>query len=361
HKRAQRVRTALYSLLGLLVLIVITIFSLDYFANFPRERFARKYSYWQRAWYGFKSAARVVYLSLVTDLPDIKNTKLPVVEVYLKGKRLDKLTENLPDSGRIFQKGKVLIKRDNKQKTYKAQLKFRGDSVHHWAFPQKSWRVKLSGTALYNGIKEFNLNVPRSPTQLSNWLGYKMAQMAGITTTPEAFFTQFRLNRNFDGVRIFLEQPDYYFLRRKNLPLGKIFIGDIKTEDIYGLRRRKLLYKTPLAWEVRTPIPQYDNSRKEIKALIDTLEKNSWEPYKRFYALQDIVNIDSVLKVIALLEIVGSVHIDNTHNNKLYFNPYTGKFSVIPWDTLAYFWRNYGLDINRNFLFRDILTIPEWQ
>ena len=41
---------------------IVLLGSADYFANLPRERFARKFSYWQRVQYGFSQSLRAVWL-----------------------------------------------------------------------------------------------------------------------------------------------------------------------------------------------------------------------------------------------------------------------------------------------------------
>jgi len=170
---------------GLACLFVVA----DYLANLPRERAAKKYREEQRIRLGFETALNIADVTINREQSDPKNTKLPIAEIYIRGKKLDKLTEHLPKSGRHFEKAKVKIG----GKEYKAKVKIRGDSINHWAFPAKSWRVELSGSKFYDGMKSFNLVVPRVKFQLANWLGYEIARrIGGELLVPESNLVHFR-------------------------------------------------------------------------------------------------------------------------------------------------------------------------
>lgn len=355
QRRRACFRVALrYSIL-VLCLVVIAAGTADYFARLPRERAAKNFSYLKRVQLGLETAYRAVTLKLNEHPADPKNTQLPIFEIFIKGKRLDKLSEKLPESGEKDQKAKVKFE----DKEFDAMVRFRGDSINHWAFPQKSWRVSLEKGKFFEGMQSFNLTVPRVETQISNWLGYKMAEQFDDLLVPYADFVHFRLNRRFDGVRMLLEQPNQDFLRKRNLPYGKIFVGDIDSQQIYGDTPRKAIYRDVSAWQVRGP--GEDVLTSEMADLVDVI-KNEFNPYKLFDRMQNLVDMPAMLEYMALLELVGSVHVDETHNGKYYFNPVTGKFQPIVWDTVAYMWKNSkGLDLGTNSLFRAVLGIPEWR
>ncbi len=351
RRRRKFVRYALF----LIVVGFVLNGVLDYLANMPRERYAQGFSYFERVWLGTKKAFRLTQLSLEANHEDLKNTQLPVTEIYIKGKRMDALQKHLPQTDLDLEKAKVRLG----GKIYDAEVRFRGDSVNHWAFPNKSWRIVLRDGKFYQGMNEFNLNVPRVRTQISNWLGYQMAERMGGLLVPHAEFVHFRLNRQFDGVRLLLEQPNQDFLRRKRLPVGKIFVGDIESEQIYGGEERPLLYFHPDAWKVKSPTEEEGN--KELRALSDIIKKEH-DPYRFYDRMQALVDIPALTKYMAFLELVGSVHVDETHNGKLYFNPDSGKFSPIVWDSVAYFWKNeMPLDMGTNALFRVTNSNPEFR
>lgn len=326
-----------------------------YVSRLPRERHARNFSFAEKVIYGISNSVKATYLKMTAIQSDPGNTPLPIAELYMKGHRFDRLTENLPVSGRDYQKAELKIG----DKTYKAEARFRGDSINHWAFPARSWRVKLRKGKFYNGMEYFNLVVPRSDNQIANWLGYQMAERFEGILVPETEYVHFRFNRRYDGVRMLLEQPNQDFLRRRNLVPGKIFNGDISSEHIYGEESRKHLYKDSSAWEVESPTDNIQNI--EMVELLRIIREEH-DPYRFYELMQRIVDINGVMNYIALLDMVGSVHVDETHNGKFYFNPISGRFSPIGWDTVAYFWKNrHQLDFASNSFFRVLLSNPAFR
>lgn len=350
-KKNKKKKLLKLSFLIVILLVVGFEFSI-YLSKLPRERHARKASYIEKVKLGLEKVWTTSFFTLNADHEDPK-TKLPKVEIYIKGKRLDKLNESLPDSGKDEQKAEFKIK----DKNYKVGARYRGDSINHWAFPNKSWRVILSKDKLYNGMKTINLNVPRVESQISNWLGYQMADAFGDILVPKTDIVHFRLNRQFDGIRLLLEQPDLEFINNRNLPPGKIYVGDIDSTHIYGGIERKRIYRDNTAWKVESATP--DVSTREMNELLRIISEEH-NPYEFYYKINQIFNVPALVKYIALLELTGSVHIDETHNGKYYFNPYSGRFSPIAWDTVAYFWKNNkGTDLSPNSLFRVVLSNPE--
>ncbi len=354
-RRQNLLRKCLKFLFFIILFSIPIVYSANYFSKLPRERYARNFSFFKKFKTGFKKAFNSTWLTLSAFHEDPKNSELPIVELYIKGKRLDKLSEDLPLSGKDFQKASILLDK----KEYKTLARFKGDSINHWAFPQKSWRITLAKDKDYEGMRSFNLNVPRVDTQISNWLGYELGKTLTTALSPEARMVHFRLNRKFDGVRLLLEQPDQEFLRRRNLPVGKIFIGDINSEQIYGNVPRKHIYKDSSAWEVRAP--SENTSVDEVNELLRII-RDVHDPYEFYKQIEGILDIEATLQYMALLELIGSVHVDETHNGKFYFNPVSGKFIPIVWDTVAYMWKNNkSFDLASNSLFRVILSNPEFR
>lgn len=352
HKRRNRLRAFGKVIMILLPLCISLVFLFNYLARLPRERFAKRMGYWERVKLGGTKAFYSTYLTLSADEPNPKETRLPIFELYIKGKKLDKLVSNLPDSGKEYQSARIKVG----GKEFKAEARLRGDSLNHWVFPNKSWRVYLAKDKFYEDMKEINLNVPRVETQIANWIGYEMGRRFDHLLVPFAQNVHFRLNRVFDGVRLLLEQPNQDFLRRRNLSPGKIFVGDIDTAQIYGNVPRKKLYQDPSGWSVRGPDDNVGLS--EIEELIKVINSEH-NPYAFLYKMRELVDLDAITEYMALLELVGSVHVDETHNGKYYLDPTNGRFVPIVWDTVAYLWKNTReSDLAPNGLFRVLLSNP---
>ena len=301
-------RRLAYGFLVLFCLILLGWGVCYFLANLPRERRAAGYSFLQRAKLGAFNVLSATRLTLNNSEDDPVASPLPKVELFLDGKSKEALISNLPSSGEVFQPAYIRVDGD----AFQAEAKLRGDSINHWAFPQKSWRIKLRPGQLVDGMGAFNLNLPRSATQLENWMGNELARrMEQGLLTPFSEMVHFRFNRVFDGVRLFLEQPNEDFLTRNGLPQGKIYVGDISTEDIYTLnKRRKLLFDDLSAWELRGGGVGEAASKYEMEALFKVL--NEKDPLVRARSLYALVDISKELAYMALLELVNSTHIDNT-------------------------------------------------
>lgn len=342
---------------------VVAATCVDYLARLPRERSDAKRSYWDRVGLGANFAWTALTGSLTAPSENIPKSKLPVAEIYLPGAKLDALNRALPKSGREFQTGLVRID----GKVHKAKLRYRGDSINHWSFPQKSWRVRLSRGKFVRGMSELNLYLPRTPDQVSDVIGYEFARRMGLQLVPEANFVQLRLNRRFDGTRVLLEQVTQNFLSVRERVPGKIFVGDASTEQIYDAGRRPHLFKDASVWEVDQPridrgsADSRDFDVLEIKPLIEALNAPLTTSELK-HRLEQVIDVQETLRYMALLSIVGSVHIDDTHNQKWYLDPERGRLVPIVWDTAAFMWpKNKKVDTDSNLLFRKLLTIPEYR
>lgn len=355
--RAQRLRLFFggvpFWLGGLLLLGLALTQGFDYLARLPRERNARNADYLERISIGFKQAKRAVYLSLLSPENDAKASQLPLAELYVRGDHLDALSADLPPSNDFSVPAQVKLG----GKEYGARVRFRGDSINHWAYPSRSWRVRLTGGRYFRGAQSLNLVLPRTVTQVENWFGYQIANFWPDLLVPESEFVHFRLNRNYDGIRLLLEQTNQDFLTKRGLAPGKIYSDAFGTTDVYGSGPRKRLYHDKRAWQINALEPNPD--RREIVELIRVVNEVQ-DSYLFYQAIADLAEVEQIWQYMAMLELVGSVHADQTHNAKYYFDPISGKFRPIVWDTVAYLWKNKRpLDIVANSLFKWFLLIPQ--
>lgn len=323
----------------------------DWLAQMPRERAQLGYNYRRRVIYGAEMAWRLLWLRLNAAPDPLAITKLPVLNLHISRQSLAELNAHLPESGQRAQSAQISIGSE----TLPATVKYNGISINHWGMPNKSWGVKLD-QGNYHGMNGFNLVIPRAITQLENWLGNEMGRRLGILS-PDSEFVHFRLNDKYDGVRLLQENFQMNFLKRRNLPLGKIFFGDITPQQIYNGVRREKLFSETAGWEAIAP-DKGDTSLDEVSQVIRLIQNNK-NPYSFYAGLSHVMDIESLLRYMALLEIVCSVHIDETHNWKLYLNPETKKLQPIVFNAVAYYWNNTRpLDIMSNQLFRAVLGIP---
>ncbi len=339
----------------LALLSLLAVLTIDYLAHFPRERAQRDFSYQQRVSYGAEQAIALGQIALFSNRADFKKTSLPIVDLKISPKDLRALDSNLPKSGREFKQVSAGIDSD----TLRGKARYNGISINHWSFPQKSWQLVFQEITPWNKTRGFTLVKPRFENQLENWLGYYIARkFGGGLLSPEADWVHFRLNNRFDGLRVRTESIDEDFILRRGLPKGKLFIGHINTEQVYNRGLRHLLFSDINGWEVLSPFEE-DSSKDEIQELIDILQ-NSNAPYTTYYRLQRAIDLEALSHYMAMLELVSSIHITETHNWRLYLNPETRLLVPIAFNTAAYFWRNnIKLDAASNQLFRVMLSNPE--
>jgi len=340
--------------ISLLVFLLSGFLVADYFSKLPRERTDRRLSYMKRVALGAEQALSLALISLQADRRDFTDSVLPVREISISRSATRALNSNLPYSGRELQEVEVKIDED----ALKGRAGYNGISINHFSFPQKSWQIRFQDQAL-PGVVGFNLVKPRSETQIENWLGYKIGNMAGLLS-PQADFVHFRINNKFDGIRLQTELVNKDFLEARGLPPGKIYTGNITTDQIYGRERRHRLFAEVEGWEVNSPFPE-DKGMQEIEELIDIVQ-TAQTPYTTYYRLNELVDMEAMIRYMAMLEFVSSVHITNTHNWRVYFNPESRKLAPVVFNTTAYFWNNnVRIDAASNDLFRVILSNPAFR
>lgn len=354
-------------LVALCVICSAILLIVHYLANVPRERAQASLSYFQRVGFGADLTLKMLGASVGARDFGRDQSPLPLAEIYLPAHKIDELNKKLPESGRVFQKATVKLtdEKHKSSKVFKAKVRYRGDSINHWAMPQKSWRIQLRKDRLFGGRDTFNLYLPRTSSQVADYIGYTMGQRMGLLT-PQAYPVHFRLNRRFDGSRVLLEQVDQSFLANRNLDPWYIFVGDINTNQIYGGEKRRLLFHSPKSWEVVAPnmdrgVADSDMGERKVLHQLSSILNRDRSPHDFVEQISKILDVESTLRYMALLDIVGSVHIDDTHNQKWYLNPRSGALTPIVWDTAAYMWGDLKpLSNPSNVLFQRLLQIPEF-
>jgi hypothetical protein len=119
---------------------------------------------------------RAAKLSLMSLDSPAKFSKLETVYLFASDSDITKLNSHLPHSGYSYVEGGMLID----DEISKVKLRYRGDSIYHWGYYKKSFRVKTKRKKLYKGMRKFNLIAPRSPEVLNNYLSYRLGKRLGL-------------------------------------------------------------------------------------------------------------------------------------------------------------------------------------
>lgn len=346
-------RVARWGIAGVIMLGALFIVARCFFSYYPIERMQGNFSRLERMQFGASQFLKALYLTLSAPEDNPHTTKLPVMELYVAAENLSTITRTTPPPEDLEVPGFLKFGGE----TYRVKVKMRGDSINHWSFPSKSWRIKLRRNKTVWGVSTLNLTVPRMVSQLENWFGYELGAKAGLAT-PRSQMVHFRLNRKFDGIRLFVEQANDSFLKRRGIEHGTILTGDINTAQIYGSAPRPPLFENPKAWEIlQDGKPVESPQLNRIKEL--THQTN-------FFIVQDelpkVLDVVEYAKFLAFLQIVGTNHIDDTHNQKFYVDTADQLLHPIVWDTVSYSYAKLPpFDNDTSALARLFLSVPTFR
>ena len=209
---------------------------------------------------------------------------------------------------------------------YECKLRISKGGQRHWKGKRKSLRLRFPNKKLYNGIKEVNLNIPETPRVIIDPLAWDFASFMGLVV-PQYDFVRLEVNGINQGVRIFYEDIDKYFLERNGL-MGYIFTEKRYHSFTFDYRSSK----DEDYPEIKV-INKKGNSLEELIWLNKALANPSISQFKE--EAEKILDIDEVLTWHAHALICGSGH-QNVHNIQLFYNSSIRRFQLIPWDIAGF-------------------------
>lgn len=260
-----------------------------------------------------------------------KKGGLESIQLYVPEDQLKRLDSDLPYSGREYVPA-LLRYRDGE--IHEVKLKYRGDYSYHWIGEKKSIRVKTKKSRLYEGGRQFNLIVPKTPYILDSHLTYLVARRMGLLS-PESKMVEVFLNGRYMGVANYVEQLGEQFLRRMRLMPGDLYVGEMVGKDHFQDVPKDVFlnaaFWTKEAVNNHNP-PEWNEALKELSSAIygEDIEK-----------LLDIIDLDAWARFAAFTTIVRTPHFDSMHNWRLYFDPALGRFIPIVWDPAGWNFRAY--------------------
>ncbi len=238
--------------------------------------------------------------------------------IYLSSSKIDILNA-LGSSNDDYKSGFLRI--DNI--LYDAKFRYRGDNPWHFVYPKKSWRVKIDKEDMTSMIRKYNLINPKTNAVIENKVAMDLAQKLGLLA-PESKFIRLYVNNQYVGVYEYLEQPDESFIRKnKRLP-SDLYSGDISQLDV--------LWSNSDYWEKQSEL---DSQNPEDKKNIETLLSAVQNYTQSLENLESVIDIDAFLTWYVHGQFFGQVRFDNHHNHKYYFDPSSGRFEPIAWDTIG--------------------------
>lgn len=272
---------------------------------------------WYREWF----FARANFSSR---LPQSKVKKL---ELFVNPKSIEELTSNLPESGLKHYKAAYL--RSDNTGRQPVDLRLRGDSYSHWLYDKKSYRIKFKKGFAYNGARIVNLISPRWPEFFVNYCAvHKLARQQGVLS-PDCDLVRLSLNGVDQGLYLLIEQVNENFLRKMRRAPGSLYYGDHLSGPTVGNGESSLWYDAKM-WEKKGSKNAEEAAYVgDIETVVVALTKYNDE-FLEFF--NNHINEKALFTFMAIDALIGVVHHDASHNHKLYFDPYTGRFEPIEWD-----------------------------
>ena len=250
---------------------------------------------------------------------------LRTVQLFIAASDLDWLGRDLPYSGYEFVPGRLMYG----DGLHEVKVRYRGDFLAHWGYDKKSIRIRTKVDDLYEGMRAFNLIVPKFPEQVNNYLGYRLAEYLGLLAPRCELVNVFLNGRNL-GLHEFTEQLDEGTLRRADRMPGDIYAGELVAKDrIEGVTNN--VFELPELWEKVAANHHYDLADKTpLETLLRLLNESPSEATEA--RLGELLDMRAFGAFGAYELLTQTHHFDECHNWRLYWDPWALKFQPIVWD-----------------------------
>jgi parallel beta-helix repeat protein len=243
--------------------------------------------------------------------------------------------------------------------TYECTVRISKGAPRHWKGRRKSIRLRFPDDQLLQGIREINLNIPETKMVIEDPVAWQFASRMGLVT-PDYEYVKLEINGQNEGLRLFYEDVDGYFLERHGL-MGFIFT-EKADEGAFPFHYRSSNDEDYPEVKV---INKKGSTLDELRYFDKILSNPSPDQFE-----QDIANLTDLQEILTWHShalICGSGH-QNVHNIQLFYNSAIQKFQFIPWDIAGFeHWgwdprKMYEMDIDwcTNFMTFRLNQVPEF-
>lgn len=261
------------------------------------------------------------------------------LDLFLPESRQALLESNMPQSGFDYVRGRLLID----GKLVKAKIKYRGDFLYHWAWNKKSLRIKTDKDNLFEGVRKFNLQAPKTKYQLNNYLALQLADRLGVIA-PKTELVSVSVNNRNRGVHVFVEQLTEGTLRRSGLMPADIYRGELVGKDAFVDSGIKTLFKTTSVWDKMAINNHYDeNSTAPLDYLLQLIQTQ--DDVESQIQLSELLDIEAWARFSVFETLIQTNRYLPNHNWRLYYDPWRQKMIPIAWDPVGwpkYLWPKPG-------------------
>lgn len=255
--------------------------------------------------------------------PVVPDDGIETIHLTIDRRHIGSLNSDLPQSGKTkFYPATIEID----GRSHRVKTRYVGDNHWHWLYPQKSWKIKTRSTDPIRNRRSFNLKNTPTPV-LEDTIANQIAVEIGLMA-PDVAPVKLFVNGAYSGVHYWQDVADESLLRRFRRMPGSIYSGDSAPYDEDGVGQ---IFAEPEYWEkdAARNAEQLEN-RADIDSLIAAVNNQDPQAFRQY--VDDHLDIEQFARFTALDRMLGGQHHDYTHNHKLYFDPYKGRFEPIEWD-----------------------------
>lgn len=215
------------------------------------------------------------------------------------------------------------------------ELRLKGDWTDHLESNKVSYRIKMGSNHAFEGLRTFSIQDPKTRSFGLEWLAHQIFEEEDLLTTRYEMIPVFINGKNM-GVYALEEHFDKQLLESRKRREGPI----MKFDESGMWDANKHLMKTgtfinaPILESAEISVFKKGRTKRTPTLFAQFQEAQSlMEKYRQGAPnVEEYMDIESMAKYLALLEITGGKHGLTWHNQRFYFNPITQLLEPIAFD-----------------------------
>lgn len=220
----------------------------------------------------------------------------------------------------------------------KVKIRGKGLSPPHFLGVTKSFKLKTKKKRLFPGNeRELEFELPTHPAIIPNYVAFKIAEKLDLLM-PSHQILYGQVGTNYPRLFEVIGSIDEQLLRNQSLMPGDIYglniTGHKRGGDptLFGIRSG---FSDSLLWRKVATYNHFsehnfmalDRLLYEISRSLETGQSEN---------LLALIDVDYFAKLLILLQLAQSNHLDNVHNTAIYYDPWRNKFFPIIDDLMAW-------------------------
>ena len=220
-----------------------------------------------------------------------------------------------------------------KGKDVPIKLRLKGDWVDHLKGDKWSFRIKVTGSNAFRGLKSFSIQSPHTRSFLHEWFMHQVYLREGVLTT-RYDFVPIVINGKSMGVYALEEHFDKQLVESKNRREGPIL--KFNEEGLWETRVGDPDGYHSLPYFAAAEVIPFKKNRTMKNPVLKQHFKTAQSLLLRYKAfdknIEEIFDLDKMAKFYALTDLANTDHALIWHNLRFYYNPVSRKLEPIAYD-----------------------------